>query len=82
MALLMDVWWETRPVWVRLPDLWDAMDQVDPTSGKKVDLCIKRNDQHFLVGFCFREALFWLRRTLIKVFNCHIILGSQPSISN
>ena len=36
MALLMDVWWETRPVWVKLPDLWNAMDQVDPTSGKKV----------------------------------------------
>ena len=42
MALLMDVWWETRPVWVRLSDLWDAMDQVDPDSGKKVDLCMKR----------------------------------------
>ena len=46
MALLMDVWWETRPVWVKLPDLWNAMDQVDPTSGKKVALC-KRNDQHY-----------------------------------
>ena len=41
MALLMDVWWETRPVWVKLPDLWNAMDQVDPTSGKKVALCKK-----------------------------------------
>ena len=36
MVLLMDVWWETRPVWVRVPDLWTAMDQVDQTSGKKV----------------------------------------------
>merc|ERR1712110_564832 len=35
MALLMDVWWETRPVWVKLSDLWNAMDQIDPTSGKK-----------------------------------------------
>ena len=49
MALLMDVWWETRPIWVKLPDLWNAMDQVDPTSGKKVVMCI-RLYQHWLIS--------------------------------
>ena len=51
MALLMDVWWETRPVWVKLPDLWNAMDQVDPTSGKKVGMvCIIKSYQHWLIS--------------------------------
>ena len=35
-VLLMDVWWETRPVWVPVTDLWAAMDTVDTTSNKKV----------------------------------------------
>ena len=55
MALLMDVWWETRPVWVKLPDLWNAMDQVDPASGKKVvTVCIIKIYQHWFVseGIC------------------------------
>ena len=34
-VLVLDVWWETRPVWVTVPDLWHAMDQVDITSGRK-----------------------------------------------
>ena len=34
-VLVLDVWWETRPVWVTVPDLWHAMDQVDTTSGRK-----------------------------------------------
>ena len=34
--LLMDVWWETRPCWVRLADLWEAMDTVDRASTEKV----------------------------------------------
>ena len=51
MALVMDVWWETRPVWVKLSDLWNAMDQVDPTSGKKVVMvCIIKSYQHWLIS--------------------------------
>ena len=37
-VLLMDVWWETRPCWVNLQDLWAAMDTVDPASKEKVGL--------------------------------------------
>ena len=37
-VLLMDVWWETRPCWVKLQDLWVAMDTVDPASKEKVGL--------------------------------------------
>ena len=35
-VLLMDVWWETRPVWVELSDLWVAMDTLDPAIKEKV----------------------------------------------
>ena len=35
-VLLMDVWWETRPCWVNLRDLWVAMDTLDPASKEKV----------------------------------------------
>ena len=35
-ALLLDVWWETRPCWVRLEDLWAAMDTLDTASNQKV----------------------------------------------
>ena len=35
-VLLMDVWWETRPCWVKLTDLWTAMDTVDTASQEKV----------------------------------------------
>lgn len=34
-VLLMDVWWETRPCWVLLQDIWAAMDTVDPASNEK-----------------------------------------------
>ena len=37
-VLLMDVWWETRPCWVLLQDIWTAMDTVDPASNEKVGL--------------------------------------------
>ena len=37
MVLLMDVWWETRPVWVNTGDLWTSMNTTDHDSGKKVD---------------------------------------------
>ena len=57
-VLLMDVWWETRPTWVRLSDLWHSMDQVDPTSGEKVALCIFDPIGRFLFqrGFVMVEA--------------------------
>ena len=35
-VLLMDVWWETRPTWVSVGDLWSAMDTIDTASGHKV----------------------------------------------
>ena len=35
-VLLMDVWWETRPTWVRVNDLWSAMDTIDNASGLTV----------------------------------------------
>ena len=58
-ALLLDVWWETRPCWVHLSDLWAAMDTLDTASNEKVDrtgwvvLCST------LQSLIFREGLFW-----------------------
>jgi len=34
-VLLMDVWWETRPCWVKTQDMWQAMDTLDKSSSKK-----------------------------------------------
>ena len=36
MVLLMDVWWETRPFWVKIQDLWESMDTIDSCSKRKV----------------------------------------------
>ena len=36
MVLLMDVWWETRPCWIKVQDLWESMDTTDSCSKKKV----------------------------------------------
>ena len=35
-VLLMDVWWETRPCWVKTQDMWQAMDTLDKSSSMKV----------------------------------------------
>jgi len=44
-ALLLDVWWETRPCWVPLVDLWAAMDTTDPASGKKRGFVLVTNSK-------------------------------------
>ena len=52
-VLLMDVWWETRPVWVELPDLWAAMDTVDTASREKVGLA-----REYSVWFSLQSIIF------------------------
>ena len=55
-ALLMDVWWETRPCWVPLVDLWAAMDTTDTASQEKVRL---RLAYSAINSGIFREGLYW-----------------------
>ena len=59
MVLLMDVWWETRPCWVRLEDLWAAMDTLDSASNQKVGLGRWAVLCCALQSLIFREGLFW-----------------------
>ena len=76
-VLLMDVWWETRPCWVQLQDLWVAMDTVDPASKEKVGLDgLGCTLVATLQSVIFREGLFWL------VPRSNQMIEDQPSRNN
>ena len=76
-VLLMDVWWETRPCWVQLQDLWAAMDTVDPASNEKVGLdSLGCTLVATLQSVIFREGLFWL------VPRSNQMIEDQPSRNN